>query len=291
METVLHTEFPSLKLFKRGKVRDIYDLDENLLFVTTDRISAFDVILLNGIPDKGKILTQISEFWFKKTEDIISNHLISCKVEDFPNLKKYGEILHRRSMVVKKTESIPVECVVRGYLYGSGWEEYKQTGRVCGIELGEGLKKADRLEPPLFTPTTKAEYGEHDRNISYDEMSGMIGSSLAERIKEVCLSIYTRGCEIADKRGLIIADTKFEFGTRDGELLLIDELLTPDSSRFWPKEGYEPGGVQKSFDKQFVRDYLLSIEWDKTPIELPKDIVTKTEERYTELLKRITGKF
>lgn len=289
---VLNTDFPDLKLTGRGKVRDIYDLGESLLIVTTDRISAFDVIMDEGIPDKGYVLTQISAFWFRLMEDIIPNHIISIDVADFPGeCAKYAEILRGRSMLVKKAKPLPVECIVRGYLSGSGWKEYQSTGAVCGITLPAGLRESDRLPEPIFTPSTKAELGDHDENISFDKMVELCGKELAEEAKKATLRIYEKAREIADKRGIIIADTKFEFGVFEERLIIIDECLTPDSSRFWPKEAYQPGGPQPSFDKQFLRDYLETLDWNKmAPAPaLPEEIVCKTAEKYREALAKITG--
>lgn len=288
---LIKTDFKDLTLFKRGKVRDIYDLDFALLIVATDRISAFDVVLPNAIPNKGRILTQISSYWFKATEDIILNHLISTQVKDYPEIcHQYKEILDSRSMLVKKAEPLPVECVVRGYLSGSGFREYQDKGSVCGAKLAPGLVERSMLEEPIFTPATKAEEG-HDENITLEMMEDIIGSGLTEKLREISLKLYKRARDMAEKRGIIIADTKFEFGLLEGELLLIDELLTPDSSRFWPKEDYEPGRSQKSFDKQFVRDYLLSLDWNKRPPapELPVDVIKKTSEKYQEAVERFTG--
>lgn len=289
---VVRTDFEDLSLKGRGKVRDIYDLGETLLIVATDRISAFDVVMPNPIPDKGMVLTQISRFWFEATKDIVPNHLISTEVEDFPEAcRPYREILAGRTMWVRKAEPLPVECVVRGYLSGSGWGEYQTRGEVCGIRLSEGLVESSKLEEPIFTPATKAEAGTHDENISFEQVVELVGRERAEQIKAIGISIYQRARETAEKRGIIIADTKFEFGISDGDLLLIDEVLTPDSSRFWSKDEYRPGGPQKSFDKQFLRDYLLTLDWDKAPPapELPREIIEKTREKYLEALKRLTG--
>ena len=289
---VVRTDFEDLSLKGRGKVRDIYDLGETLLIVATDRISAFDVVMPNPIPDKGMVLTQISRFWFEATKDIVPNHLISIEVEDFPEAcRPYREILAGRTMWVKKAEPLPVECVVRGYLSGSGWGEYQTRGEVCGVRLSEGLVESSKLEEPIFTPATKAEAGAHDENISFEQVVELVGRERAEQIKALGISIYQRARETAEKRGIIIADTKFEFGISDGELLLIDEVLTPDSSRFWSKDEYRPGGPQKSFDKQFLRDYLLTLDWDKAPPapELPREIIEKTREKYLEALKRLMG--
>ena len=260
------TEFKSLTLKGRGKVRDIYDLGDQLLIVATDRISAFDVVMPNPIPDKGKVLTQLSKFWFDLTKDVIPNHVISTEVEDFPKeCQPYKENLKGRAMLVVKTEPLPVECVVRGYLSGSGWEEYKERGEVCGIRLPKGLLESSKLEEPIFTPATKAEVGLHDENIILERMEKIVGKDLAHQLKSLSLAVYKKARDFAEQRGIIIADTKMEFGSKDGKLLLIDELLTPDSSRFWPQSEYRPGGSQKSFDKQFLRDFLLSLKWDKSP--------------------------
>ncbi len=287
------TNFPELPAPKRGKVRDIYDLGNELLIVATDRISAFDVVLPNGIPKKGKVLTQISKFWFNKTRDIIPNHLISTDVDDYPKVFwNHREILQERSMLVKKAHPLPVECIVRGYISGSGWKEYQRFNSISGIKLPSGLVESSKLERPIFTPSTKAEEGKHDENISFERVVEILGEGLAERIRIVSISIYNRAMEIAEEKGIIIADTKFEFGIDEdsGELVLIDELLTPDSSRFWPKDEYQPGGPQRSFDKQFVRDYLLSISWNQKPPapSLPPDVVEKTTEKYIEALRRLT---
>ncbi len=287
------TEFNTLKLKGRGKVRDIYDLGDELLIVATDRISAFDVVMPNPIPDKGRILTQLSKFWFDLTKDILPNHLISTEVEDYPEVcQPYQEILRNRSMLVVKAEVIPVECVVRGYLSGSGWEEYQRNGEVCGIPLPKGLVESSKLERPIFTPATKAEAGLHDENITFERVEEMVGKDLARRLKTLSIAIYEKARDFAEARGILIADTKMEFGIREGRLLLIDELLTPDSSRFWPKDEYRPGGSQKSFDKQFLRDYLLSLRWNKTPPapELPEEVIQKTREKYLEAYERLVGR-
>lgn len=289
---VLTTDFPDLKSAGRGKVRDIYDLGDSLLIVTTDRISAFDVIMNEGIPGKGQVLTQISAFWFRLMEGIIPNHVISTEVDDYPpECAKYSEILRGRSMLVKKAKPLPVECIVRGYLAGSGWKEYQQTGSVCGITLPAGLRESDRLPEPIFTPSTKAEIGSHDENISFDKMVELCGLNLAEKAMKATLRIYEKARDIADTRGILIADTKFEFGVYNGELIIIDECLTPDSSRFWPKASYRPGGPQPSFDKQFLRDYLETLDWDKkAPAPpLPEDIIARTAEKYREALTKLTG--
>jgi phosphoribosylaminoimidazole-succinocarboxamide synthase len=289
---VLNTDFPDLNLAGRGKVRDIYDLGESLLIVTTDRISAFDVIMNEGIPDKGYVLTQISAFWFRLMEDIIPNHIIATDVRDFPAVcGKYQEILEGRSMLVKKAKPLPVECIVRGYLAGSGWKEYQTTGAVCGIALPRGLRESERLPEPLFTPSTKAELGDHDENIPFDRMAELCGNELADKAREATLRIYGKARDIADGRGIIIADTKFEFGVYNDELIIIDECLTPDSSRFWPKESYLPGGPQPSFDKQYLRDYLETLDWNKkAPApQLPEEVVRKTADKYREALTKLTG--
>jgi len=290
---VLNTDFPGLKLAARGKVRDIYDLGETLLIVTTDRISAFDVIMNEGIPNKGYVLTQISAYWFREMEGIIKNHIISTDVADFPKqCQPYAEILAGRSMLVKKAAPLPAECIVRGYLSGSGWKDYQQTGSICGIKLPEGLKESDRLPEPIFTPSTKAELGTHDENISFETMVSLCGAQTATKVRDVTLAIYEKARDIADQKGIIIADTKFEYGIYEGELIIIDECMTPDSSRFWPKKSYQPGGPQPSFDKQFLRDYLETLDWGKTAPAppLPAEIVTKTAEKYMEALVKLTGK-
>jgi phosphoribosylaminoimidazole-succinocarboxamide synthase len=290
---VLGTDLDGLTLVNRGKVRDIYDCGDKLLIVTTDRISAFDVILPEGIPHKGKVLSQTSAFWFEVMQDTIPHHLISMDSSDFPpECRKHTSSLAGRTMLVKKAKPLPVECVVRGYLAGSGWKEYQQTNSICGIPLKEGLLESSPLDEPIFTPATKAELGEHDENITFEKMKEMIGESLAERTREVSLSLYKKGSAMAREKGIIICDTKFEFGLVGEELILIDEVLTPDSSRFWPEDEYEPGRPQKSFDKQFVRDYLLTLTWDKTPPapHLPEEIVQKTSERYLEAYRRLTGR-
>jgi len=290
---VLETDFPDLKLAGRGKVRDIYDLGDKLLIVTTDRISAFDVIMNEGIPDKGYVLTQISAFWFRQMEDIIPNHIISTDVAEFPaECRKYTDILEGRSMLVKKASPLPVECIVRGYLSGSGWKDYKATGAVCGIKLPAGLLESDRLPGPIFTPSTKAELGEHDMNISFEKTVELVGDEIAGKIRDVTIAIYNKARDIADTKGIIIADTKFEYGIFNDELIIIDECMTPDSSRFWPKDGYKPGGPQPSFDKQFLRDYLETLDWNKSAPAppLPEEIVRKTGEKYMEALVRLTGK-
>jgi phosphoribosylaminoimidazole-succinocarboxamide synthase len=287
---VVKTDFSTLTLASRGKVRDIYNLDPYLLIVATDRISAFDVVMPNPIPGKGEILTRMSVFWFRKTEDIIRNHLITTDPEAYPeSCAAYRDLLRGRSMLVQKAKPLPVECIVRGYLSGSGWKDYSRTGMVSGIRLSQGLRESDRLPQPIFTPSTKAADGEHDQAITRQEMERLIGADLTAKVIDISLMIYNRAFGIADAAGMIIADTKMEFGLIDGELILIDELLTPDSSRFWPKDDYEPGRAQKSYDKQFLRDYLLSISWDQKPPapSLPADIIAKTKEKYAEALQRL----
>ena len=291
MEVLKFTDFKDLKLLKRGKVRDVYDLEDKLLIVATDRISCFDVVLPTAIPYKGEILTRLSVFWFEFTKDITSNHLISADIEDYPpQLKKYEQVLRGRSMLVRKTKSLPIECVVRGYLSGSGWREYREKGSICGVKLPEGLKESDKLPEPIFTPATKEEKG-HDINVSESYLIERFGEVLISKIKEISLALYKKASLYSEEKGIIIADTKFEFGFFGDELILIDEALTPDSSRFWPKDNYSPGSPQPSFDKQFVRDYLETLNWDKTPPapELPEDIVNKTTQKYKEALFRLTG--
>lgn len=290
---VIKTDFPDLKIFKRGKVRDVYDLGDTLLMVATDRISAFDVVIPDPIPDKGKILTQISLFWFDLMKPLLSNHIISSKTDDYPEeCKKYADILKGRSMLVKKTKPLPVECVVRGYISGSGWKSYQESGRICGIKLPEGLKESEKLDEAIFTPSTKEEVGIHDVNIDFDETVNLIGKDIAEKVKSLSYEIYKKGAEIAEEKGIIIADTKFEFGLIEDEIILIDEVLTPDSSRFWPKETYRPGGSQKSYDKQYLRDYLISIDWDRKPPAppLPEEVIKNTRKKYIEALNKLTGR-
>lgn len=291
-EVVMETNFDGVTSPKRGKVRDIYDLGDKLLIVVTDRISAFDVIMNEGIPGKGAVLNQISKFWFDKTKDIIPNHVISTDVDDYPEeFHDYRHVLQGRSMLVKKTSPLLLECVVRGYVAGSGWKEYQDTQSICGIPLPSGILESGRLENPIFTPSTKAEVGDHDENITFEETVNLIGQELAEKVRDISIALYSKARDIADEKGIIIADTKFEFGIDQdtGELILIDEALTPDSSRFWPKAEYEPGRSQKSFDKQFVRDYLSSIDWDKNPPPppLPPDVIVGTAEKYRGALKRL----
>lgn len=293
MENVLlSTDFKDLKLYKRGKVRDVYDLQDKLLIVSTDRISCFDVVLPNGIPYKGHVLTALSCFWFDLIKDIIPNHLVTSDINKYPQeLKRYKKELLGRSMLVLKTKPLPVECVVRGYLSGSGWKEYKEKQSVCGINLPAGLLESDKLPQDIFTPSTKADAG-HDMNINQQYVETLVGEDTADKLKKISIEIYRKASGYALKRGIIIADTKFEFGIYNDELILIDEALTPDSSRFWPKDKYNPGKAQPSFDKQFVRDYLEGLDWDKTPPapELPEEIIGKTSRKYLEAYKRITGK-
>jgi len=276
---------------KRGKVRDVYDLGDKLLIVASDRLSAFDVVLPTGIPDKGKVLTKLSIFWFRQIEGIVKNHILQVDVEKYPDvLKQYRDDLRDRSMLVKKAKVIPIECVVRGYLSGSGWNDYKKTGTICGMKLPEGLVESAKLEHPIFTPTTKAEEG-HDMNISFEELVGIVGENLAKKLRELSIKVYEKGCEIAESKGIIIADTKFEFGVVDDEIIIVDEILTPDSSRFWSKKLYKPGGAQDSYDKQIVRDYLNTLDWDKTypGPELPEFVADKARARYIEILEILTG--
>ena len=289
---ITQTDCPELNLVNRGKVRDIYDLGEHLLIVTSDRISAFDVIMEEGIPQKGYVLTQISKFWFEQMTDLIPNHLISTEINDFPAIThQYRDQLEGRSMLTKKAQPLPVECIVRGYISGSGWKEYQQFGSVSSIPLPAGLVQSDKLPETLFTPSTKAELGEHDENISFEQTVELCGKDVAEQVRDCSIQIYERARALADKKGIIIADTKFEFGLLDGQLIWIDEALTPDSSRFWPKDQYQPGGAQPSFDKQFLRDYLETLDWGKqAPApKLPEEIVHKTGEKYLEALKRLTA--
>ncbi len=300
INVIFETNFPTLKLLKRGKVRDIYDLGEHLLIVATDRLSAFDVIMPQPIPYKGNVLTQISNYWFDQMKDIIPNHLIATRVEDFPEeCQPYADQLRGRSIVVKKTQPLAIECVARGYLSGSGWNEYKQAKSVCGIKLPDGLVESSKLPALIFTPATKAEVG-HDENIDFERAMSIVGKDVAEKVREYTLAIYKRAVEIAGKKGMIIADTKMEFGLlpaketagKNGQLILIDELLTPDSSRFWSQASYTPGKAQESFDKQFVRDYLLSINFNKLPPGpiLPGDVIQKTSTLYREALRHLTGR-
>jgi len=293
METPLfETDFPGLNLIKRGKVRDLYDLGDALLLVATDRISAFDVIMPDPVPAKGKVLNLISLFWFEKMASLVKNHLISTNVAEYPeNCGPYADMLRDRSMLVKKTDPLPIECVVRGYISGSGWKSYKEDQTICGIELPQGLTESDKLAEPIFTPSTKEEVGLHDINIDFNEAARRIGTEKAEKIRDISIAVYKKGVELAAEMGIIIADTKFEFGVFDGEIILIDEVLTPDSSRFWPLSTYAPGGPQKSFDKQYVRDYLSSTGWGKTPPgpSLPADVIKNTAAKYLEALTLVTG--
>ncbi len=291
-QSVIETDFTELNLVARGKVRDIYDLGDALLMVATDRLSAFDVVLPDPIPGKGKVLNQISLYWSDIMKPIIANHVISGDVADYPAVcQPYADVLRERSMLVTKAEPLSIECIVRGYISGSGWNAYQQSGSVCGVQLPTGLTESERLPEPIFTPSTKAEVGSHDINIDFKTAAAEIGDLLADKVKDVSLSIYKKGAALALEKGIIIADTKFEFGLRDGELILIDEVLTPDSSRFWPQDRYLPGGAQKSYDKQYVRDYLLSVKWDKKPPapSLPQDVIDNTQAKYSEALNRLTG--
>jgi phosphoribosylaminoimidazole-succinocarboxamide synthase len=293
MNAITETNFSGLKFLKRGKVRDIYDVGEYLLFVATDRLSAFDVVMPQGIPGKGKVLTQISAFWFDQTKDIIPNHVVSTNVDEFPAAcVPHKEILRGRSMLVKKSEPLSVECIVRGYISGSGWVDYKATGAICGIALPAGLIESQKLPEIIFTPSTKAELGIHDENISFDQMIVREGKERAEQVRDVAIRIFRRASEIAEAKGIIIADTKMEFGMMNGNLILIDELLTPDSSRFWPRATYSPGTAQNSYDKQFVRDYLLSIHFDKKPPGpiMPDEVLHKTSDLYHQAVFQLTGK-
>jgi phosphoribosylaminoimidazole-succinocarboxamide synthase len=290
-EVLLKTDCPDLKLARRGKVRDVYDLGDKLLIVATDRISCFDVVLGCGIPEKGKILTKISLFWFEYLGDIVDNHLLTADIREYPaELAKYGDVLKGRSMLVKKAEPLSIECIVRGYLSGSGWKEYQKNLSVCGISLPAGLKESQKLSTPIFTPSTKADVG-HDINIDEAAAKKLVGPEVFDNIKDLSVSLYTKAANYALARGIIIADTKFEFGFYNGRIILIDEVLTPDSSRFWPKEGYKPGQSQPSFDKQFMRDYLESLDWDKTPPapEVRADIIEKTSQKYLHALKVLTS--
>ncbi len=291
-QTVLtELNFEGLKLFKQGKVRSVYDFGSELLLVASDRVSAFDFILPQGIPDKGAVLTGVSKFWFDKTQHIVNNHLISMDTADFPeSTQPYAADLAGRSMYVKKTELIPVECVVRGYIIGSGWKDYQESGQVCGITLPEGLKQAQKFSEPLFTPASKAEQGDHDENISFDVMADMIGKELATKLKDISLKLYQFGQAYAEEKGIILADTKFEFGLCDGDVILIDEVLTPDSSRYWAADTYQEGISPPSYDKQIVRDYLANSDWNKqAPVpNLPDDIIQKAAQKYQEVYELLT---
>ena len=289
---LLETRLDGFTLHRRGKVRDVYEVGSDLLIVATDRISAFDYVLASGIPDKGKVLTQLSGFWFERLGDLVSHHLITMDVAEFPaELQRHADQLQGRSMLVRRTDPVPIECVARGYLSGSGWKEYQQTGRVCGVQLPAGLRESDRLPQPIFTPATKADTG-HDVNISEEEAGAIVGADLIAQLKALTLEIYRRGVAHAESKGIIIADTKFEFGLADGKVILIDEVLTPDSSRFWPRDQYEPGHGQPSFDKQYVRDYLEEIRWNKQPPvpSLPDEVVRRTREKYIEAFRLLTGR-
>jgi phosphoribosylaminoimidazole-succinocarboxamide synthase len=291
-DTVLQLDLPGVKKLKSGKVREIFDLGDRLLLVASDRISAFDVIMPNGIPRKGEVLTQISHFWFEKFTALVPNHLLAGANDPLPkNLQPFADQLARRSMIVKKAKPLAIECIVRGYLSGSGWKEYKQSQTVCGIKLPAGLTESAELPEPIFTPSTKAEAG-HDENISFDEAEKIVGKELATQARDLSLKIYKAGRDYARQRGIIIADTKFEFGLSDGKLILIDEVMTPDSSRFWPADQYAPGRGQPSFDKQFVRDYLETLDWNKTPPGpmLPPEVVAKTSAKYLEAYEKLTGR-
>ncbi len=286
------TNLPGVERVSSGKVRDIYRVGENLLIVATDRISAFDCILPQGIPDKGRVLTRMSLFWFDFLKNVVPNHLITAEVDQYPDpLPKFRDQLESRSMLVKRCRMEPVECVARGYISGSGWKEYRASGAVCGISLPPGLRESDKLPRPLFTPATKAETG-HDENVPFEAVVKKVGQKTAERLRDLTLEIYARASEYSQTRGIILADTKFEFGWHDGLLLLADEALTPDSSRYWPRQDYNPGGPQKSFDKQFVRDYLETLDWNKQPPApaLPADVIRKTAEKYREAYRLIAGR-
>jgi phosphoribosylaminoimidazole-succinocarboxamide synthase len=292
LPTLIATEFEDLQLHARGKVRDLYSVGDLLLLVATDRISAFDYVLGSGIPGKGRVLTQISLFWFDLLRDIVPNHLVTADVDQYPaRLKKYADELRDRSMLVNRARMFPAECVVRGYLSGSGWKDYQRTGGICGIPLPAGLRESERLPEPIFTPATKSMSGEHDENISFDQMVARVGAEKSEELRRLSLAIYARASEHAAQRGLILADTKFEFGMTGQGIVLADEVLTPDSSRFWPSDGYRPGAPQPSFDKQFVRDYLETIGWNKQPPapELPANVVRQTQEKYEQALELLTG--
>jgi len=291
-DTLLHLELPGIKKVKSGKVREVFDLGEHLLFVASDRISAFDCVMPNGIPRKGEVLTQISYFWFEQMEKFQPNHLVSRTADPLPAvLQPFAAKLARRSMIVKKAKPLAIECVVRGYLAGSGWKEYRQSQTVCGIKLPPGLKESSELPEPIFTPATKAETG-HDENISFEQAAGIVGKDIAERVRAASLRIYNTARDYARQRGIIIADTKFEFGECNGQLILIDEVLTPDSSRFWPADQYEPGKSQPSFDKQYVRDYLETLNWNKTPPApaLPPEVVERTQAKYLDAYEKLTGR-
>ncbi len=291
MSIITETDLP-LKIFKKGKVRDLYEFDKYLLLIATDRISAFDYVLKDPIPYKGICLTQISKFWFEYFSGVVSNQLISADLSSFPSeLHDFKDILYGRSMLVKKADVFPIECIVRGYISGSAWKSYKKDGTVCGLKLPSGLKESDKFEEPLFTPSTKADSG-HDVNISFDKMKNIVGNQIAKNLRDLSIEIYQKATEYAIKRGIIIADTKFEFGMIGDEIVLVDEALTPDSSRFWPEESYNPGKSQPSFDKQYVRDYLISTDWDRNspPPRLPEDVITETKRKYIDAYEKIIGK-
>ena len=291
MSAITEINIPGLKKFKSGKVREVYDLGDQYLFIASDRISAFDVVMPDGIPNKGQVLKMISKFWFDRTSDLVKNHMISTNINDFPDeLTPYKDILKGRSMLVKKAELLPVECIVRGYLIGSGWKEYKQSQTIGGMPLRAGYEMAGKLDEPIFTPSTKADEG-HDENISIDEMNGIVGLELGNKLEQISIELYKTAADFALTKGIIIADTKFEFGMINNELILIDEVLTPDSSRFWPENTYQPGSSPMSFDKQFVRDYLETLDWDKTPPgpNLPSEILLKSRDKYLEAYKLLTG--
>jgi len=296
-EAIVETRLEGITPFRHGKVRDLYEVGDHLLIVATDRISAFDYVLATGIPDKGAVLNQLSAFWFGLTSDVVPNHVMTTDTAEYPApLRRHAAILQGRSMLVRRTRPLAIECVVRGYLSGSGWKEYQKTGRVCGIELPAGLKESDRLPRPIFTPSTKAESG-HDVNITETEAAAIVGADLIQELRDLSLDVYRRGAAHAEKLGIIVADTKFEFGLvepagKSASLMLIDEVLTPDSSRFWPADAYAPGGPQPSYDKQYVRDYLEQIGWNKRPPApaLPPDVVAKTREKYLEAFRRLTGR-
>jgi phosphoribosylaminoimidazole-succinocarboxamide synthase len=291
IKVVTQTSLPGVELFRRGKVRDVYSVEDKLLIVATDRVSAFDVVMPNGIPHKGVVLTALTLFWFNFLSDIVPNHLITADVDRYPaQLAGQREVLAGRSMLVSRAEVFPIECVARGYLAGSGWKEYQATGEVCGLKLPAGLTESDRLPDPIFTPATKAESG-HDLNISESEAANLIGEEATRTVRDLTLSLYSRAAEYALSRGIIIADTKFEFGVKDGQVILVDEALTPDSSRFWPRDSYQPGRSQQSFDKQYLRDYLETLSWNKQPPgpELPDNVVARTSEKYLEALRSLTG--
>ncbi len=286
------TSFIDLPLFIKGKVRNVYDLGDRLLIIVTDRISAFDVVFDDLIPNKGKVLNRISQFWFDYTEDIVANHVLTTDIDQYPPaLSGFREELEGRSMLVKKIKMVNAECIVRGYLEGSAWKEYQNSGSICGIELPSGMRQCDKLPEPIFTPSTKALEG-HDENISFDELCGRIGTGLAEQLRDTSIALFKKASLHAENKGLILADTKFEFGMEDGKLILADEVFTPDNSRFWDKDAYEPGKPQKSFDKQYLREYLEDIKWNKQPPapKLPEDVIRRTEAKYVEAYERITGK-